>query len=92
MTNISLTNISFAHISATEVTGYAKLHKLSEMDAYRDLFSQKLFDCIARNEVDVVLKEIVRQLIGNGRRDLKHEPKTMITDKVYPQITGGTEP
>lgn len=55
------------HVIAPEaIKAYADKHKLSQLDAYRDLYSQRLLDMINDGDMINVVREMVRQSIGNG--------------------------
>jgi len=67
----------FAYIPEPEIKAYAKTHKLAPLDAYRDLFSQKLFDKLDEGEIEFVLRELVKQVVGSGSKGVLTQAKEL---------------
>lgn len=61
---------SLAKIPDNEIKEYAKKHKLTPIDAYRDLLSQAMLDRINQAQdilsLKEILRELVKQVVGDG--------------------------
>lgn len=57
-------------ISPEEIQRYARSRKVSSLDAYRALLSQKLIDLIATGDTTNVLRELVFQMVGDGVKEV----------------------
>ena len=61
-----------SYIPEDELKKYATLHKCSMLDAYRDMFSQKLLDMLSgavnARDICAVVKELVHQIVGTGTK------------------------
>jgi len=69
--------IPFAYIPEAEIKAYAKLHKMSPLDAYRDLFSQKLLDKLEERDIVTVVRELVHQIVGTGSKGVIAKAKSL---------------
>ena len=60
-------------IPQDKIKSYAQKYKMSAIDAYRDLLSQAMLDKIDFGDVaglKEVCRELVKQLVGNGSKDV----------------------
>lgn len=58
-------------IPPEELKAYAKIHRLSDLDAYRDLYSQQLLDAVREGYTNDVLRELIHQVVGTGVKSVK---------------------
>jgi hypothetical protein len=56
----------YAVIPEEQVKKYAQAHRVSLLDAYRAIFSQKLLEDIDAGKLEAVLRELVYQVVGEG--------------------------
>lgn len=48
------------------VKAYADARKVSQLDAFRALYSQRLLDLVDDGDIHGVLRELIHQVIGEG--------------------------